>query len=125
MVLATVVSVPAADRAIIDADSKVLTSDLLGLTGFGHALGRPEIAIDQLSEEHGRLVSAGPIGLSVGDKVRIVPNHACVVTNMVDSIYAIEADSVALRSVETEDRSMNSFAAYSTARRSPLSLMKE
>ena len=92
-VLATVVSVPAANRAIIDAGSKVLTSDLLGLTGYGHVLGRPEIAIDQLSEEHGRLVSAGPIGLSVGDKIRIVPNHACVVTNMVDSIYAIEGDT--------------------------------
>ncbi|WP_205927202.1 D-TA family PLP-dependent enzyme [Rhizobium sp. P32RR-XVIII] len=91
-VLATVVSVPAADRAIIDAGSKVLTSDLLGLTGYGHVLGRPDITIDQLSEEHGRLVSAGPIGLSVGEKIRIVPNHACVVTNMVDSIYAIEAD---------------------------------
>jgi D-serine deaminase-like pyridoxal phosphate-dependent protein len=92
-VLATVVSVPAADRAIIDAGSKVLTSDLLGLTGHGHVLGRPEITIDQLSEEHGRLVSEGPIGLSVGDKIRIVPNHACVVTNMVDSIYVIEADT--------------------------------
>lgn len=85
-VVATVVSVPAADRAIIDAGSKTLTSDLLGLTGYGHVLGRDDIAIDQLSEEHGRLVSAGPIGLAVGDKVRIVPNHACVVTNMVDEV---------------------------------------
>ena len=85
-VLATVVSVPAADRAIIDAGSKTLTSDLLGLSGYGHVLGRDDIAIDQLSEEHGRLVSAGPIDLKVGDKVRIVPNHTCVVTNMVDTL---------------------------------------
>ncbi|MTH63052.1 D-TA family PLP-dependent enzyme [Paracoccus shanxieyensis] len=88
-VVATVVSVPAPDRAIIDAGSKALTSDLLGLTGYGHVLGRDDITIDQLSEEHGRLVSAGPIGLAVGDRVRIVPNHACVVTNMVDQILAI------------------------------------
>ncbi len=86
VVLATVVSVPAENRAIIDAGSKMLTSDLLGLTGYGHVLGRDDIAIDQLSEEHGRLVSDGPIGLNVGDKVRIVPNHACVVTNMVDTL---------------------------------------
>ncbi|QRM57584.1 D-TA family PLP-dependent enzyme [Sinorhizobium sp. BG8] len=89
-VLATVVSVPAPNRAIIDAGSKTLTSDLLGLSGFGHILGRPDIAIDQLSEEHGRLVCDGPIGLSVGDRLRIVPNHACVVTNMVDTIQILE-----------------------------------
>ena len=85
-VLATVVSIPAENRAIIDAGSKTLTSDLLGLTGYGHVLGRDDIAIDQLSEEHGRLVSTGPIGLKVGDRLRIVPNHACVVTNMVDTL---------------------------------------
>jgi D-serine deaminase-like pyridoxal phosphate-dependent protein len=89
-VLATVVSVPAENRAIIDAGSKVLTSDLLGLTGYGHVRGRDDIRIDQLSEEHGRLVSDGPIGLEVGQQVRIVPNHACVVTNMVDAVYILE-----------------------------------
>jgi D-serine deaminase-like pyridoxal phosphate-dependent protein len=88
-VLATVVSVPADNRAIVDAGSKILTSDLLGLTGYGHVLGRDDIAIDQLSEEHGRLVSSSPIGLVVGDQVRIVPNHACVVTNMVDHVHVI------------------------------------
>ncbi len=89
-VLATVVSVPAANRAIIDAGSKTLTSDLLGLSGYGHVLGRDDISIDQLSEEHGRLVSEGPINLKVGDKLRIVPNHACVVTNMVDAVNVVE-----------------------------------
>jgi D-serine deaminase-like pyridoxal phosphate-dependent protein len=89
---ATVVSVPAPNRAIVDAGSKVLTSDLLGLTGYGHVLGRDDIAIDQLSEEHGRLVSAGLIGLAVGDRVRIVPNHACVVSNMVDDVVLIASD---------------------------------
>ncbi len=45
-VLATVVSVPSGTRAVIDAGSKVLTSDLLGLDGYGHVLGRPDIVID-------------------------------------------------------------------------------
>ena len=93
-VLATVVSVPAANRAIIDAGSKALTSDLLGLTGYGHVLTRDDIAIDQLSEEHGRLVSEGPINLKVGDKLRIVPNHACVVTNMVDAVNVMEQGEI-------------------------------
>jgi hypothetical protein len=39
-------------------------------------------------------VSSGPIGLSVGDKVRIVPNHACVVTNMVDTVLVTGAGRV-------------------------------
>ena len=86
-VLATVVSTPAANRAIVDAGSKILTSDLLGLSGYGHVLGRPDIAIDQLSEEHGRLTVAGDMGLKIGQRVRIVPNHACVVSNMVDAVH--------------------------------------
>ncbi|WP_426127486.1 D-TA family PLP-dependent enzyme [Pararhizobium sp. PWRC1-1] len=93
-VLATVVSVPSPNRAIIDAGSKTLTSDLLGLSGYGHVLGRDDIAIDQLSEEHGRLVSQMPINLKVGDRLRIVPNHACVVTNMVDAVTIVEQGEI-------------------------------
>lgn len=91
-VLATVVSVPNVNRAIIDAGSKVLTSDLLGLTGHGAVIGRPDLVIDQLSEEHGRIVSDGPIGLSVGEQLWIVPNHACVVTNMFDQVHVLVGD---------------------------------
>jgi len=85
-VLATVVSTPAEGRAVIDAGSKVLTSDLLGLDGFGHILGRPDLRIDQLSEEHGRISCPGQTNLKVGDQLRIVPNHACVVSNMLDHV---------------------------------------
>ncbi len=87
-VLVTVISVPAPDRAIIDAGSKVLTSDLLGLSGYGHVLGRPDIAIVTLSEEHGTL-RAETIGLRVGQRLRIVPNHACVVANMLDQVQLV------------------------------------
>ncbi len=44
-VLATVVSTPAPGRAIIDAGSKVLTSDLLGLDGHGYIIGHPDARI--------------------------------------------------------------------------------
>lgn len=92
-VLATVISVPAPDRAVIDAGSKVLTSDLLGLDGHGHVLGRPDIRISGLSEEHG-ILHAPDIALSVGDTVRIVPNHACVVANMLDHVQLVRGDTV-------------------------------
>ncbi|MCA2006543.1 D-TA family PLP-dependent enzyme [Tritonibacter mobilis] len=93
-VLATVVSTPSKTRAIIDAGSKVLTSDLLGLDGFGHVLGHPDLKIDQLSEEHGRITSDRPTGLRVGDQLRIVPNHACVVSNMLDHITLMRGDEI-------------------------------
>lgn len=93
-VLATVVSTPSKTRAIIDAGSKVLTSDLLGLDGFGHVLGHPNLKIDQLSEEHGRITSDQPIGLRVGDQLRIVPNHACVVSNMLDHVTLMRGDEI-------------------------------
>ncbi|MEM9523003.1 MAG: alanine racemase [Pseudomonadota bacterium] len=84
-VLVTVVSVPVPDRAIVDAGSKVLTSDLLGLEEYGHVLSRPDISIVALSEEHGTL-RAPNIGLRVGDRLRIVPNHACAVANMLETV---------------------------------------
>lgn len=92
-VLATVVSVPTAGRAVIDAGSKVLTSDLLGLEGHGHVLGRPDIRIEGLSEEHG-ILCADRIGLTPGDRVRIVPNHACVVSNMVDEVHLVQGATI-------------------------------
>lgn len=69
----------------------MLTSDLLGLSGYGHVLERPDIAIESLSEEHGTL-RAEVIGLRVGDRVRIVPNHACVVSNMLDRVELTRGD---------------------------------
>ncbi len=91
-VLATVVSVPNGSRAIIDAGSKVLTSDLLGLQGHGKVIGRPDITISGLAEEHGILTSDA-INLTVGDRLRIIPNHACVVTNMMDEVQLIRGDT--------------------------------
>lgn len=92
-VLATVISVPAPDRAVIDCGTKVLTSDLLGLEGHGHVLGRPDINVAGLSEEHG-VLTAPAIDLAIGDRIRIVPNHACVVSNMLDEVILIRGDTV-------------------------------
>ena len=90
-VLTTVVSAPTETRAVIDAGSKVLTSDLLEMRGHGHVLARPDLEIDGLSEEHGRVTGA-PTRLRVGDRLRIVPNHACVVANMLDRVELVRGD---------------------------------
>ena len=92
-VLATVVSTPTAGRAIIDAGSKVLSSDLLGLEGHGHVIGRPDISIYLLSEEHGHLsYPADAVQLTVGERLRIIPNHACVVSNLVDAVQFVRGE---------------------------------
>jgi D-serine deaminase-like pyridoxal phosphate-dependent protein len=86
----TVVSRPTADRAVLDAGSKVLTSDQYFMKGFGHVMEYPEAAITHLSEEHAVVdLSACPERPQIGDVVEVVPNHCCVVTNMVDDIYGV------------------------------------
>ena len=89
-VLTTVVSRPTATRAIIDAGTKALTSDTLGLDGFGLVLGYPEAIVRSLSEEHGIIdLSACEKRPKIGERLRIVPNHACVVSNLFDTVSLV------------------------------------
>jgi len=87
---ATVVSRPTATRGIIDAGSKTLSSDQLppGLgVGYGLLLEYPDAIIERVNEEHGMLdLSACARRPEIGERVRIVPNHVCVVTNLHDEI---------------------------------------
>jgi D-serine deaminase-like pyridoxal phosphate-dependent protein len=103
-VAATVVSRPSADRLILDCGSKTLTTDLA--RGFGPTPGYGAIlapdggtiddtlVIERLSEEHATVRVSGPRGLEPGDRVRVLPNHACVVANMVDEVLLVEGDHV-------------------------------
>jgi D-serine deaminase-like pyridoxal phosphate-dependent protein len=94
-VLATVVSRPTEDRAILDAGSKTLSSDTLGLEGFGHVVGYPQLRIKGLSEEHGHVDCAESNARPrIGERVAIIPNHACVVTNLHDVVHGVRGDRV-------------------------------
>lgn len=90
-VLATVVSVPVPERAIIDAGSKAFCSDgILGdfSKGFGLIKGRNDLIVKKLNEEHGILRSKNNnINLKIGDRLEIIPNHICVVVNNFNQIY--------------------------------------
>ena len=86
---ARVVSRPSADRCVIDAGSKSLSSDLMGLQHYGRVVEHPDWEIRALSEEHGHIhVPAGAAAPKVGERVTVIPNHACVVTNLTDRIIA-------------------------------------
>ena len=94
-VRATVVSRPTDIRAVIDCGTKVLTSDQYTVKGFGHVMEYPEAAIVHLSEEHGVVdLTACAERPGVGDVVSVVPNHCCVVSNMVDELYGVRGGKV-------------------------------
>ena len=42
-----------------------------------------------MNEEHGFIESEGRLGLEIGDKIAVIPNHACVVPNLADEVYGI------------------------------------
>jgi D-serine deaminase-like pyridoxal phosphate-dependent protein len=91
----TVVSTPTADRAIVDAGSKVLTHERYYVENFGRVVEYPDAVVTGLSEEHGTIdFSRSESRPKVGDVIRIIPNHCCVVSNMVDEVYGIRDGKV-------------------------------
>lgn len=94
-VLTTVVSVPTPKRAIVDAGSKALTSDLSGMEGYGIVRSLNSAPLYQLNEEHGFLdISASPDLPKVGDKVKVAMNHVCPVNNLFDKVVFVRGDKI-------------------------------
>ena len=93
-VVATVVSRPAADRAVIDAGTKTLSSDQrivpAAQRSFGRLAGWPDTWIVRASEEHGVLGLTPESPLKIGDRVAIIPNHICAVINLHDDVLVAE-----------------------------------
>ncbi len=74
------------DRAVLDCGSKALTSDLLGFSDYGLIEGYEGAKIMSLSEEHAVVDLSGCTSgrPEIGDLVKVVPNHTCVITNLFD-----------------------------------------
>ena len=91
-ILATVVSRPAPDRAVIDAGSKTLTMDpTKSHPGHGYVIGHPGATIARISEEHGVvMLPEGEEGFQVGDRVEIIPNHVCPSVNLQDQLFILQ-----------------------------------
>ena len=88
-VLATVVSVPARDRAVVDAGSKTLSTDPMRPNVDGNGLVGTASRVARASEEHGVIVVAEGDTFRVGQRVRILPNHTCAVSNLHDRLVAV------------------------------------
>lgn len=94
-VLATVVSHPVADRLTLDAGSKTLSSDMLRPVADGHGLiVGTKSRVAKLSEEHGVVVVEPGDAFRIGDRVRVLPNHACVVSNLHNRVYGVRGENI-------------------------------
>jgi D-serine deaminase-like pyridoxal phosphate-dependent protein len=91
---ATVVSRPAPDRALLDAGSKSLSSDRGPDAAMGEILEAPHSRIVKLDEEHAYVQLGEGDALELGHHVRVVPNHACVVSNLFDELAVERAGTV-------------------------------
>lgn len=92
-VIATVVSTAVKGQVIIDGGSKTFSSDRLitGADGFGRVLNGPAEFV-RMNEEHGFVKTEEP--WRVGDRLRIIPNHVCVVVNLHEKIYGVRGENV-------------------------------
>lgn len=98
-VLATVVSTAVPGQAVIDAGTKALGREPLragaGDGGFGSLQERPEVVVKSMSEEHGILdLSDTHWRPRVGERVRVVPNHVCIVVHLNDLVYGVRGVQV-------------------------------
>jgi D-serine deaminase-like pyridoxal phosphate-dependent protein len=106
-IVCTVVSTAVPGKAIIDAGTKVLTSDRnvrFPDSGYGYVVEYPDVPVVRLSEEHGELdVSRSARVPRVGERVTVIPNHICPCVNLRDSVWLRYADG-RLEAIEVDAR---------------------
>ena len=98
-VLATVVSTAVPGQAVIDAGTKALGREPMrgadAAEGFGCLLDQTDVIVKGMSEEHGLLdLSRTSWRPRVGDRVRVIPNHVCIVTHLNDIIAGVRGEAV-------------------------------
>ena len=98
-VLATVVSTAVAGQAVVDAGTKSLGREPLrgaeAAGGFGSLLEHPEVVVKAMSEEHGLLdLSRSSWKPRVGEMVRVIPNHVCIVVHLNDTMHGVRGARV-------------------------------
>ena len=107
-VLTTVVSTAVQGGAVVDAGSKALSKEVRSTQGdFGVLFDRPEVTVKALNEEHGVLdLSRTDWEPTIGDQVRIIPNHVCVSVNLQDSLLAKDGNVHVMLNLEGKGRSL-------------------
>lgn len=80
-----------ADFAVIDAGLKAHSID----SGFPGVAGRPDLAFDSPSDEHGVLRGSQGSLPALDEKLRLIPGHCDPTVNLYDWIIAVRGDKVA------------------------------
>jgi D-serine deaminase-like pyridoxal phosphate-dependent protein len=98
-VYTTVISHPTEGHYMCDAGSKTFGLDKgahgnASIKGYGYVKGHPELTVSSLSEEVGKLHVEGSTSLKVGDKLEIIPNHACSSANLTGYLIGCRGDNV-------------------------------
>jgi len=95
-VLVTVVSTASPGWTTVDGGSKTFTNDSLQADGHnGYVLEYPDVYLHHMNEEHGILKTDGSATHpTIGEKIRIIPNHACGTTNLHDYVVAHRGGTV-------------------------------
>ncbi len=88
-VLATVIDRPMRGLALIDAGSKIFSSDKTAGGLAARCVEFPGIVVTRLSEEHGFLSGPGVDDLDLGSRLRFVPAHVCPVVNLVSQVHLV------------------------------------
>lgn len=92
-VATTVVARPTPERVVVDAGTKVLTSDRMLVpdppASFGWVWGHDDWDVVRLSEEHGVLEVPPDAEVQVGDRLAIVPNHICPAINLAGAVTVV------------------------------------
>ena len=97
-VLATVVSRPSPDIAIIDAGSKTFCGDVVpksvGLEGYGVTVDGRSGIVERMYEEHGFVRLADGFDPAIGDQLTFYPNHVCTTVNLSDELLIVRQGAV-------------------------------
>ena len=97
-IVATVVGRPDRDRMVLDAGTKCLSSDGVGVPDWIVAAGRNDLHFEFLTEEHAvcslEPSDRGTPGVDIGARVAIIPSHVCPVINLFDVAYGVRGDTV-------------------------------
>ncbi len=95
-ILATVVSVPAPDRVILDAGSKGLATQVSPISpGCGWVADDLGAVVRKLNDEHGYLdVRRALRHYQVSDRVQVIVPRICTALNLYDVLYMCEDDVV-------------------------------
>ena len=93
----TVVSTAVPGQVIIDGGSKAFAADPYqgSEPPFGHVLEAPEAHFTRMSEEHGFVnIERVKDRLTIGQRLRVIPNHICPAVNLHENLYAVRGEDV-------------------------------